>query len=199
MSLKWWEKTVEYQFVLLVAQAKRLFIAPLDDAQERAGDAIFSTENRWVLIEFKKDSASITTEKTKFANYPMASAVLSRLDSHHHIVYGFENREEGCTPHLVLSSQTYFSARRNSLQGILESGAEFGAFKEYVEQFTNFKKPPKGGSGGGLSMNEFAIVAGISPEGNVVECLSLTEFQRQLGLELVQERTLSRGYDGLSR
>lgn len=197
MSLKWWEKTIEYQFVLLVAKERKLFVAPLDDAQERAGDTIFSTDRRWLLIEFKKDSTSIASEKRKFVSYSIADKALSSKDAHHYIIYGRETQEE--RPRLQLCSETYFSGRSFNLSGILSKGVEFDEFKEYLEQYTKFKKGPKGTSGGGgLQMSDFALVAGVTAEEGIVECLSLTEFQRQFGLELLHERTLSQGHDGPS-
>lgn len=197
MSLQWWEKTVEYQFVLLVAQARKLFLAPLDGAQERAGDAVLSTDNRWVLIEFKKNATAISTEKEKFVSYQEAHAALSSLDAHHHIIYGQESKES--IQRLQLCSQTYFSGVGCDLAGILSSGIEYGVFKKYVEQYTEFKKGPKGGSGGGVTMDDLALVAGVNTDNNIVECLSLTEFQRQLGLELIQEHKLELGRGGPSR
>lgn len=198
MSLIWWEKTVEYQFVLMVAQARKLFIAPLDGAHERAGDTIFSSDNRWVLIEFKKDADSISTEKTKFINYNIAKNELSLKDAHHHLVYGQEGKES--IQRLQLCSQTYFSGAGCNLAGILNSGTEFDTFKQYVEQYTQFKKGAKGGSGGGgLSLDEFTLVAGVNADNNIVECLSLSEFQQQLGLDLLYEQSVSQERNGPSR
>ena len=196
MSLIWWEKTVEYQFVLLVVQANKLFIAPLDGAHERAGDTIFSSNNRWVLIEFKKNAKSIATEKAKFDQYAIAHAALASIDDHHYIVYGDESKS---IQRLQLYSQTYFSATGSVPTKILNSGYEFDAFKQYVEQYTKFKKGSKGDSGGGgLSMDKFTLVAGVNADNNTVVCLSLSEFQQQLGLENSQKQSLSRRRDGPS-
>lgn len=190
MSLKWWEKTVEYQFVLIVASKNRLFLAPLDGGEERAGDAVFSSDHRWVLIEFKKDQNSIYTEKRKFNDYAAACATLSSRDTHHHIIYGQESKEPD--PRLVLRSQTYFSERSYDLEYILSNGEKFNTFKTYIEEYTEFKKGPGGGgNGGGVTMDELALVAGVNTDNNIVECMSLAEFQRQHGLEYKLE--LGRG------
>lgn len=42
MASKWWEKTVEYRFVLTAAEHGSMFAAPLDGEEEKAGDTIFS-------------------------------------------------------------------------------------------------------------------------------------------------------------
>ena len=191
MSLKWWEKTVEYKFVMLVAKQKKLFLAPLDDKQERAGDLVFGSDSKWLLIEFKKDSNSINTEKKKFNDYQAANEALSSKDKHHHIVYGKEVDNL-----LNLFCQTYFSSSYDSLSGMLASGAEFDLFKSYIEEFTAFKKSPKGTSGsGGLNIDEFSMVAGVNNKGDIVECMSLREFKQEYKLELVQEKVKSHDMD----
>lgn len=193
MSIRWWEKTVEYKFVMEVARAERLFLAPLDGGHERAGDAIFSSNNRWVLIEFKKDSAAIRSEMEKFTRYLEAKAALSSCDSHHYIVFGQASSSSPAC--LELCARTYFSEKEGD---ILASGQLFHEFKKYVEQYIKFKKGPKGGGGTGMAMEDFALVAGVNADNDVVECLSLSEFQRQLGLELQHERYISKGFDGPS-
>lgn len=198
MNLFWWEKTVEYTFVLQLANAGKLFVAPLDGNHERAGDAIVVSGNRWVLIEFKKDADSLSTEKAKFVRYQQAIDALSERDSHHHIVYGQESKDS--IERLQLCSQTYFSGIGCDPTEILGSGAEFKEFKQYVEDYTKFKKGVKGGIGGGsLSMDEFTFVAGVNADNNIVNCLSLTAFQRELGLEILHEKSLDRGRGGISR
>lgn len=197
MGLKWWEKTIEYEFVMLVSREKGLFLAPLDGDHERAGDAIFSSKNRWVLIEFKKDLEAIRSEMEKFIQYSEAKAALLSSDSHHHIVFGLESSAPPAR--LELCARTYFSGVGCDLNGILNSGQHFSEFRRYVETYIKFKKGPRGGGGTGIAMEEFALVAGVSADNNIVECLSLSEFQRQLGLELQQERYMSRGLDGPSR
>jgi hypothetical protein len=179
MSLKWWEKTVEYKFIMLVASKEKLFLSPLDGDHERAGDAIFSSQNRWILIEFKKNADSISDEKNKFLNYVLAKRALSDTDKHHYLVYGKEvdNR-------LGIFCRTYFSDIGFDLSDMLTSGVEFDFFVKYVEQFMQFKKTSYAGSGGGLNISDFALVAGINSDNNIVSCLSLSEFRHHLKLDL---------------
>ena len=58
MTMKWWEKTVEYYFILKCL-GDSISIAPLDGHEERGGDAILSSKHRWILIEFKKDEPGV--------------------------------------------------------------------------------------------------------------------------------------------
>jgi hypothetical protein len=88
MEVQWWEKTVEYRFVLEIA-AKRnsVLLTPFDGNHEQAGDAMFAdTSNRWLLIEFKREHRHLNTEFSKFNNYRAASLVLGSRDDHHHLV-----------------------------------------------------------------------------------------------------------------
>lgn len=61
----WWEKTVEYLFVLKHFK-NQACIAPLDGLQEKAGDVLLENSGRWTLIEFKRDIHSLDSEIIKF-------------------------------------------------------------------------------------------------------------------------------------
>jgi hypothetical protein len=196
MSLKWWEKTVEYQFVLEVASLERLFLAPLDGAQEAAGDSMFSADNRWVLIEFKKDYQSIVSEQKKFDTYKFAQAQaeLGKNDRHHLIVYGSSDRYQS-NPKLTLNAQTYFSGLlvRGGTPTVISCGTDLDYFKTYVKRLVEFKKVV---SGGGL---EYSMVAGVATSGAIVECISLSEFAKQIEPGLVNEQSPARGIEGPGR
>ena len=45
--MQWWEKTVEYAFVLEAANVGARFAAPLAGREDRAGDAIFEGGTRF--------------------------------------------------------------------------------------------------------------------------------------------------------
>jgi|ECHvirMinimDraft_2_1075157.scaffolds.fasta_scaffold03075_2 hypothetical protein len=196
MSVRWWEKTVEYKFLMSVASQKKLFLAPLDGEHEQAGDAIFSANNRWLLIEFKKDSTAIRSEMEKFIQYDKARKILSSYDAHHYIVYG--KASSSVPAKLELYAHTYFSRVARNLNDMLSSGKQFPDFSRYIEQYIKLKKCQAGGSGSRMTIEDYSLVAGVNADNHVVECLSLSEFQRQLGLELQQEHNRTRGYDGPS-
>ena len=68
---KWWEKTVEYLFVIqylsIIYPDNFLKIAPLDGDHEQAGDVILcNPNNKYYLIEFKRRSSSQYDEFIKF-------------------------------------------------------------------------------------------------------------------------------------
>ncbi|QOX80841.1 hypothetical protein FY034_17610 (plasmid) [Trichlorobacter lovleyi] len=178
MAFKWWEKTVEYLFVLVMHQEGKMFLAPLDGPEERAGDAIFSRDNRWALIEFKKDESSIKDEWSKFHNFEQAKVVFEKEDNHHFLVYGLPV-EKG--KELKLMACTYFSARYTPVTKIVRNGEKFSEFLAYVKAFIKWKKGPDSGPGGLDPILDNSVVAGISTEGIIVECISLSDFLIQAG------------------
>jgi hypothetical protein len=184
MTCMWWEKTIEYKFLALLFLEEGRVIAPLDGNHEMLGDAVFSdSENRWVLIEFKRDAGTIASELAKFDKYESARQALGKDDSHHWLIYGYL---EGTK--LQLRYKTYFATRPfGSLQHVMNSGIDVEAFKKYITSFTSYKK----GSGeeGGVGAEKYALVAGINKNGDVVQLLTLSDCQKQLNLEVLKEQT----------
>lgn len=176
--MKWWEKTVEYYFVLKHVEPNML-VSPLDGNEEKLGDAIISANNKWVLIEFKRDESSLSSEIEKFYDYFDAMKKLSAKDEHHYLIYG-EFKE-----FFRLKCTTYFSAKiRDSIESALRTGIDNRAFAEYVEEFTRLKKPPPdGGGGGGLALADYSLVACVNDDGNIVECMSISDYQQSMGYE----------------
>lgn len=188
----WWEKTVEYKFILSLSEAGRLFLAPLDGGHERAGDSLISAGSKWLLIEFKRDADSVSSEVKKFENFDHAKNALGNQDGHHFLVYGIPNLSE----RLSLGAITYFSHKiPGSMENLLDSGADLDTFSSYVEAFVAFKKGPKGSGGSGQNFADFSLVAGVTEEGKVVSCMSVRDFGLARGLDLMKapERTLSMG------
>jgi len=168
--MKWWEKTVEYYFIQKHV-GDNMFIAPLDGKEEKAGDAIFSANQKWLLIEFKRNKKSINSEKDKFEDYEKAKSCLQSKDGHHCIVYGQELDDV-----FSVAIETYFSKSSRYLIGdMLNHGVYFDQFNEYLNQFLSFKSS-NSCSGGGISPDSYMLVAGVSEGNEVIECLSLHEF-----------------------
>ncbi len=167
--MKWWEKTVEYLFVVTYFD-EGVMMAPLDGNEERLADTIFSKDNKWIAIEFKRNENCIDKEKDKFIFYEEAREELFEEDAHHLLIYGkFEAK-------LNLECKTYFSNKLIDIKEALSFGLEIGPFKEYIERFLKFKRPPKDGGGGGLSFEEYGLVACVTNDGKLSSCMSILEF-----------------------
>jgi len=178
MDFLWWEKTVEYFFVQKYVDLN-MFIAPLDGDHEKAGDAIFSNVNTWVLIEFKRGKSTISDELEKFTNYELAKNSLEPIGSHHLIIYG--DVENG---NFKLKCKQYFSGKDVAIEHALVSGTKKDIFINYLKRFVEFKKTSKGGAGG------YSFVAGVSSDGAVTKCMKVSEFAEALQLEQALQQRL---------
>lgn len=171
----WWEKTVEYKFVLDAARDRGLdFAVPLAGIQESAGDGIFSADAKIILVEFKRSSHELVTESDKFISYETAANELSSQDGHHFLIYGECPAKGGLT--LQLRACTYFSRVyvQNSVD-VLSKGLEPTAFKEYLVKLLAQKKVD-GRSSGTVDPESVASAFGVSPRG--AEAVSLSEYCR---------------------
>lgn len=172
----WWEKTVEYSFVLRAAKLKgHRFFNPLAGIQERAGDAIFGDDDKLVLIEFKRSVDDLNSEERKFlvGKYEEAKKCLADWDSHHFLIYGeaVDLDRIGIVPR----AQRYFSRKPiGDCFSIFEHGVGSDFFKKYLQIFLNCKKPDDRSSGSGaVAMTN---VIGISQDGSKCAILPLSEY-----------------------
>lgn len=196
-KMTWWEKTVEYTFILQF-QRHLKFLSPLEDFYEKGGDTIFNDSNRWILIEFKKDASSVNSEKSKFGadaktaavRYKEALKALNEHDNHHVIIYGrigknsenFSAMKNGAPLELVC--HTYFSDKvRTNYPEMVNHGKNYQDFFNYLEQFTAFKYDKKSGSSGrGLTAAVYEQVACIDADGNVAAMMSKDDFTKGYNL-----------------
>lgn len=174
---KYWEKTVEYAFVIDAAKNDRITLAlPLSGTVERmAGDAIFGNEARLVLVEFKREKAQVDSELDIFTDYTGAKHALGMRDNHHFLVYPIDSKQAGSTPSLI--AETYFSRRRcaNSFD-CLARGVQPSVFKDYLKILFTFKVPDGRSSGGQGGTGVFAHVLGVSEDGRLVQATSLQDY-----------------------
>jgi hypothetical protein len=174
VSVKWWEKTVEYLFVKKHVNEESLII-PFDGKEELQSDSALCVASRWILIEFKKEKNSFSSEKKKFYDFTAAYEKLHKLDSHHHIIYGSPIKNDGSI-NLILKSQRYFSQQPNdSIESLLMSGIEFEAFRSYLKDFVSFKKKTDEDAGG-VVLDTNSNVVGVTASGKIVECKSMKEY-----------------------
>lgn len=179
----WWEKTVEYAFVLDTKKSFN-FAAPLAGQYERAGDGIFARGSKLVLIEFKRNRAALASEHEKFRDFKSAAALLEKDDAHHFVVYGDEvTQQEGRAAQLDLVAQTYFSSDKViEVDRIFDNGIGIDAFNSYLEKFLKLKLDD-GRSTGTVGPTAYASVFGLSPE-KELKSVSMEEY---LVLELKYE------------
>ncbi|MCQ9617276.1 hypothetical protein L1889_11730 [Paenalcaligenes niemegkensis] len=179
----WWEKTVEYRFILDAASTKDLdFAAPLSGIPERCGDGIFAKNSKIILIEFKCSKNELTSEFEKFgSNYNEAKQTLNDIDGHHFLVYGVCNDGK-----LDLHAQTYFSSKSSNAMDVFEHGVKPEVFKIYIEEFLRFKKPD-GRSTGAMSFDSMASIFGLSSDEKTCTSISFSDYCEQALPDLYTE------------
>jgi len=177
----WWEKTVEYKFVLDAAKESGLdFAAPLSGIQEMAGDGIFSADAKLILVEFKRDFNSLKSEVDKFTCYDKAAKKLKGRDNHHFLVYGYVEKKE-----LKLQARNYFAVKKiHPPLSILNKGLADSEFKEYLKDLITLKKVDKRSSSGTVAPEFLNTVIGLSSDG--ASSIPLTEYVRKALPELYQ-------------
>ena len=171
-KIKWWEKTEEYKFIIDHIGYED-FICPLDGSHERAGDTLLSREDKFILIEFKRDENYHASEKIKFTNYSQAKQTLQNRDSAHFVVYGVETMGN-----LSLEACTYFSNRKKDLSSITQFGMPLNKFKSYIEEFVSFKEK------GGTLSSGFSSVAVIQYSDDESKCMRFEEFSMKFDIDL---------------
>ncbi|WP_251961851.1 hypothetical protein [Pseudomonas sp. Marseille-Q5299] len=186
MKATWWEKTVEYAFVIKLSENKMLdFAAPIAGRHERSsGDGIFGKDSKLVLVEFKKDASEIDAEKTIFKDYDAAAAELD-IYNHHWIVYGVVTEDEK----LLLENQKYFDPKKKHpvITDIMSTGVTHSEFMLYLRKLQSYRKPDARGSGGKknathVSAESMLTVLGVSNTGKLIGSLSLEQYKQELKL-----------------
>lgn len=191
-NTKWWEKTVEYKFVIENQHNLKL-IAPLDGNQEKyTSDAIAGDGNKFILIEFKVDCKSQSSEFKKFLKEDGFSKEsedkliedLEHLSNNksHFIVYA-----ELKDSKLELVYQTYvnylkkvdFSNADNedsksTFKKMIDNGVNLKEFKDYLSDFKKLREKYMSDNSSDSSSSGFDNVLVLDKDGN---CCSLKEFE----------------------
>lgn len=178
---QFWEKTVEYAFVISASNAGKLSLAlPLAGKPERAaGDAIFGSNASLVLVEFKRSKSETETEKSIFTDYEKAQQQLFTHDGHHFLVY--PTLANGPASPLKLVAETYFSRQAcETVLECLERGANAKVFRNYLEQLFSLKILDGRSSSGQIGTGALAQVLGVSTNGHLLDAVTLQEFAPDL-------------------
>jgi hypothetical protein len=183
--MKWWEKTVEYYFIREFIPDE-MILSPLDGEQEKAGDTFLSNNEKWIVLEFKRDFESLVSEKKKYKNYDAAKIELSPSDNHHFLIYG-----QIVDGSFGLGGKTYFSNKPVcKISEIFEAGKEKEEFISYLEKLIEHKSKVNESSGG--SVGSYSFVAGISKDKKITSCMNLYEFGLDHGLKLEPKPKIKR-------
>lgn len=183
--MKFWEKTVEYAFVL---QTKDIdFVAPLAGLEEHAaGDAVFGKDERLSLVEFKVDKDALSSEKSLFKNYDFACETMRSRDFHHFLVFADQTPKVGeRLPTLVI--QTYFSCRPVlSAKAAFQKGVSPELFRKYIGDLFELKMADGRSSGGQINPLALANVVGVAPNGKT-STVTLYDYAVRMFPELIPQ------------
>lgn len=175
---KWFEKTVEYLFVIEFHE--NLSISPLDGNVEKAGDATIEMDNKFLLIEFKRssDEECIKSEINKLKNKKDSIEKLrGAQNKFHFIVYGEYDEKNN---KISLKSKNYCDYLDSSGDVICVSWEVLNGNAIEQERFLSYlrvlieekikEEIDSGTSSGGKTLNvlnDLANVLVINQDGNV--------------------------------
>lgn len=166
---------------------------PLDGKQEQIGDLLVFNDSNMLIIEFKKDEESISSERSKFGSdeewEEIKNTALNDYPIHNfHILMFAELKNENL---LKLKAKTYWNHEHVNISDYNEN-----SFKEYIEnhgktkdelnEYLDFlfasKKSKNGGSG--ITAESLHNCAIVSIADGKIKTLSLEEFIKGYNLEL---------------
>lgn len=162
IEIKWWEKTVEYNFVLAAKEEFGLnMLSPFDGNVESIGDAVVGRNSKFFIIEFKRTLSDFKAEIDKYVGRDVrlkeARDDLSTIETskYHYIVAGeYEDGDDK----LTLNIRRYFKLDEVldiKPRDFFKDGMTREELDYYTELFTNFKNSTESddssGSSGGLS------------------------------------------------
>lgn len=186
----WWEKTVEYLFVVTYIN-RNMLMAPLDGYHEAGGDLITSQDDRFMLIEFKRNLKSVGDEVLKFPEPSLDSLTYAKeslgdRDGHHLLIYGQEDLDRS----LELKAISYFRHQGVESDCVLACGIDLDEFNNYLSEFLCLKFGDVEGGGRGRDLN-YSVVMAVDSNGEVVRCEGLSNYCDRMGfnVELSEEPT----------
>lgn len=171
--LKWWEKSVEYKFIAdAVSKSALDLMWPLDGREERVGDAVFSNDAKYLIVEFKDEFSSFASEYRKYRTKNdsvdgeqkfQEAKVWLGAQNHHLLVCGVAVSDK-----LELKVYKYFDCDASpppaalDLSKALRDGIDIKSFIKYAENISLVKYGTPEGSG---DVNEGDSGGGKSSKG----------------------------------
>lgn len=144
--MKWWEKTVEYSFVI-EAVRNELFnlLIPLDGDVESIGDSVISKDSHFFIIEFKKSLNDLSGEYAKYEGgkkgfQNVAKLMQSDSSSRAHFLIGGQLKKGH--KYISIEARRYFGVNDEPMSNIKElfaDGLTRTELEEYTNKFTKYK------------------------------------------------------------
>lgn len=140
----WWEKTVEYRFVLNASEEFGIdLLSPLSGYPEAIGDTITRKDNAYFIIEFKRRPSDFKDEYDKYklgkAGYDFAKYMLkgNENSNYHYVIAGKLGRNGKS---LDLYCMRYFDiTKKVDSKDLFVSGMNYDQFIEYSQELTFYK------------------------------------------------------------
>lgn len=176
--MKWWEKTVEYTFVMRALQ-KELFdlFLPLDGDVESIGDTVVCKDSEFFIVEFKKSLSDLSGEYSKYNNekigYLLAAETMKQdPSSQAHFLVGGKAVEgqKYLSIEIIRYFETEIDNPTNDIAVILEKGITLEELKEYTKKVTSWKKSEdsEGTSSGGFTYQSVLAVSKSNKSGALI-------------------------------
>lgn len=160
----WWEKTVEYNFVLNSQKDYDLnLLTPLDGHVESIADAVVGKNNNFYIIEFKKTLEKFNSEYKKYKGneegFNTAKENCKKLDGwrHHFVIGGILDKSQ---KKIKLDIKRYFDVNNSTpldKKELFQNGMNKNQLSEYTSELTKFKKRDSESSSSSNFRSSFVI------------------------------------------
>lgn len=164
-DIKWWEKTVEYNFVLNAEKDYGInLLSPFDGNVESIGDALVGCDSSFFIIEFKKALSNFSSEYDKYKNgkdgFENARIEMMKLagwQSHYAIGGVYEEEEK----RLGINVKYYFDVENKKIpDNLFFEGMNADELLNYTINLTALKKPDSGSDdSGGRGLRHSSVLA----------------------------------------
>ena len=169
----WFEKTVEYNFVLNAKEICGLdFFSPLDGTAERIADLVAGSDAKHYIIEFKKKVELDVSEFKKYKGGEIGyiaakNALQNTAGYNNHFIIGGDITSDN---KFQLKVKHYFPVEDKTVEAkvfqkdndalfSLGQGITIDQLKEYTKIITQYRDSTEGGEGGSGGVKHVSIVA----------------------------------------
>jgi hypothetical protein len=177
-GLCWYEKSVEYQYLVEGLKEHKFQLAwPLAGTEEAVGDSLFRDGFTYHIVEFKGQHSSFASEYKKYSadgkdsatgkqQFALAKAQLAISAAPLHYLVCGDVAVDGSAAHFVLRAYRYFECDAEAAPAVVSiQGGTHDVMKAYLKAFAAFKRTTvetfeEGGSGDGTGSGGRSPLAG---------------------------------------